>query len=315
MLRYLKAAPTNYVLCYRFGRVVREGTGLSFVYFAPTTTLVSVPVASTDLPFVFKEVTADFQDLTIQGQLTYRIADAPKIAALLNFEIDAAGQYRTDDPEKVAPRLVNAAQEAARSIVNKMPLREALASSESIAPRVLEHLRGAEQILLHGIELLGLTIVSIKPTPETAKALEAEVREALLRKSDEAAYARRNAAVVEERTIRESELNTELAVAKKKREIRETEIQIEIMAEVKRTELLKSRLENDRDEADARGYALAAQMKPLKELDWRTLAALSGGGAPLHIAEAFRELAGRAEKIGQLNITPDLLRSLLARDE
>ena len=42
--------------------------------------------------------------------------------------------------------------------------------------------------------------------------------------------------------------------------------------------------------------------------------ALGAGGADpkLMIALAFRELAENAAKIGELNMTPDLLRSLLA---
>ena len=42
--------------------------------------------------------------------------------------------------------------------------------------------------------------------------------------------------------------------------------------------------------------------------------AVSGTGADprLMIALAFRELAENAAKIGELNVTPDLLRSLLA---
>ena len=40
-----------------------------------------------------------------------------------------------------------------------------------------------------------------------------------------------------------------------------------------------------------------------------------GGDAELMIATAFRELAENAEKIGELNVTPDLLRSLLTHDE
>ena len=74
-VRYFKAAPTTYVLQYVNGRVKREGTGLSFFYFAPTTTLVAVPVGSTDVPFIFNEITSDFQPVTVQGHLTFRVAD------------------------------------------------------------------------------------------------------------------------------------------------------------------------------------------------------------------------------------------------
>jgi len=56
-IRFTKFPPTTYVLHYKNGQVVREGAGLSFFYYAPTSTLVAVPVAGVDLPFVFSEVT------------------------------------------------------------------------------------------------------------------------------------------------------------------------------------------------------------------------------------------------------------------
>lgn len=34
---------------------------MSFFYYAPTSVIVYIPLASTDVPFVFNEVTADFQ--------------------------------------------------------------------------------------------------------------------------------------------------------------------------------------------------------------------------------------------------------------
>jgi hypothetical protein len=93
-----------------------------------------------------------------------------------------------------------------------MVLPEVLTSATTIGAEVSVALRSSESIANLGVEILGLAVISIKPTPEMAKALEAGAREALQRKSDEAIYARRNAAVEQERRIKESELNTELAV-------------------------------------------------------------------------------------------------------
>ena len=67
--------------------------------------LVQVPMASADVPFVFNEMTADFQDATIQGELTYRISDPKRIAALLDFSLDFRGRYRSSDVEKLNDRL------------------------------------------------------------------------------------------------------------------------------------------------------------------------------------------------------------------
>ena len=75
-IRYVKVPPTTYIMQFRSGKIVRSGAGLSFFYFAPNSDLVKVPLATADVPFVFNEVTADFQDATIQGELTYRIQRA-----------------------------------------------------------------------------------------------------------------------------------------------------------------------------------------------------------------------------------------------
>jgi hypothetical protein len=85
--RFLKVPPTTYVMQYRGGNIVREGGRLSFFYFAPMATVVQVSVASTDVPFVFNEISSDFQEATIQGQLTYRISDPKKTAAMLDFSL------------------------------------------------------------------------------------------------------------------------------------------------------------------------------------------------------------------------------------
>ena len=58
--------------------------------------------------------------------------------------------------------------------------------------------------------------------------------------------------------------------------------------------------------------ALQAMLEPLKGIDWKTLLAAGSGSDPrLNIAIAFRELAENADKISQLNISPDLLSTLL----
>jgi len=313
-IRFMKASPTQYVLHFKDGRVKREGAGLSFFYYGPTSSIVLVPVGSADVPFVFNEVTADFQAVTLQGQLTYRIADPKRLASLLDFSVDASGVYRSEDPSKLEERLVHVTQILARGVTQRLALREALVSSEAIVNEVFAGLKASQSIAMLGVEPLGLSILSVRPTPEMSRALEAEAREALQRRADEAIYARRNAAVEQERTIKESELNTEIAVEEKRRQIRETQMAAEIAVEQQRASLIERRVENDRKDADSRAYALDAVLKPLREADWKTLMAVAaGGGDPkLMIALAFRELAENAGKIGELNISPDLLKTLVS---
>ncbi len=334
-IRFIKVEPTDYILQYKRGKVVREGAGLAFFCFAPTTSLVRIPTGSVDIPFIFEEVTTDFQAVTVQGQLTYRIAEPKKLSQLMNFTLSPNGrEYASGDPKKLPQRLINHAQVLTRASLKSLSLRDALGQSDSLVASLREGLQSSEATASLGIEVLGLAILAIRPTPETSRALEAEAREQILREADGAVYARRNAAVEQERSIKENELNTEIAVENKKRQIKEAQIEAEksvqqkkreireaematkIAIEDKNKELVALSTANAREEADSKAYALAEVMKALSATDPKALQALvSVGMNPGQlVALAFKELAEGAEKIGQLNVSPDLLRELLDKD-
>lgn len=215
-IRFIKVQPTDYVLQYRRGQLKRQGAGLSFFYFGPTSSLVRIPIGSVDVPFIFEEVTSDFQSVTVQGQLTYRIAEPQVLAGLMNFTLGANGRdFASEDPQKLDQRLINHVKVLTTSSLKAMSLRQALASSDTLVSTLRAGLGESEAIRALGIEILGLSILAIRPTPETARALEADAREQILRQADEAVYARRNSAVEQERAIKENELNTEVAIEKK----------------------------------------------------------------------------------------------------
>lgn len=315
-IRYFKAAPTQYVLQYKGGRLVREGLGLSFFYFAPTTTLVAVPIESTDVPFMFSETTADFQTVTVQGHLTFRVADARRLAGLLDYSLKPSGDYASDAATKLPARITHAAQTAVRAEVQSRPLRAVLLEADAIAAQVRQALTTSPALAALGVEVLNFSVLAIKPVPETAKALEAEARERLLRESDDAIYTRRNNAVEQERRIRENELNTEVAVQTKQREIEETRLSGQIALELQRRELVNTEAENSKVRADAQAYAVQATLAPLASLDPKALQVLASRDADprLMVAMAFQEIAANATKVGNLNISPELLDSLLQRN-
>jgi regulator of protease activity HflC (stomatin/prohibitin superfamily) len=314
--RYLKAPATTYVLQYKAGSVKQEGPGLSFWYFAPTSVISQVPIGSVDVPFAFTEVSSDFQDVTVQGNLTYRVNKPASLAGLLDYSVDARGRYVSDDPSKLSERLVQTSQRGARAFMQGHKLRQVLIASDALVTAIAEALTSSATVTQLGVEVLEVAISSLKAEPEMSKALQAEAREQLLKEADEAIYARRNTAVELERTIRENELQTEIAVAEKEREVHETEMTAQIALEQQRTALVETKVANETQEADARGAALQAVLSPLRDLDWHTLLAMQGdGGSKALVAAAFEQLARNAEKIGQLNISPDLLDTLLKRED
>lgn len=334
--KFIKFQPTDYVLQYKNGRLVRCGAGLSFFYFTLTSSLVRIPIGSVDVPFIFAEVTADFQEITIQGQITYRVADPNKLAQLMNFTLAANGKdYSSDDPEKLAQRLINSAQVLTRALLKTMPLKKVLISSDELVKILISQLQSINAINSLGIEILDVSITAIKPTPEMSRALEAEAREQILLLADEAIYSRRNAAVEQERIIKENELNTDIAVEQKKREIRETQMEAQKAIHQKERELQEAQMatnialeqqnaelvllasKNSRLRADDKAYSATAIMQAFANSDPKVIQALSSSGMNANqlIALAFRELAEGAEKIGQLNISPDLLNELMLKEQ
>lgn len=331
LLQFIKVDPTLYIMQFRNGAIVREGAGLAFFYFAPTTSLVAVPIASTDAPFIFREVTADFQDVTVQGQVVFRVQDPKKIAQLMNFTLNARTKaYVSEDPLKLAQRIINRAQVFVREELQGLTLKDALVTSEDIAKKVRSAMAGSEILKSLGIEIVDFSILAIKPTPETARALEAGVREQLLKEADQATYGRRNSAVEQERAIKENELNTQIAVENKQRQIRETQMDAErsvqakkrliaeedvsgkVALEQKNKQYVQLAVENKKMEADARAYALTAVVQGLAKADPKVINALASVGMEPEqlIAQAFREIAENSAKIGELNISPDLLKAL-----
>ena len=332
-ISFVKAQPTTHLIQYRGGRVVREGAGLSFFYFAPTTSLVAVPVGSRDCPFMFENVTADFQTVTVQGQATYRIANPGNAAKLLNYSLKADGRtYESDDPEKLPERVVATAEVLIQQAVRALPLRDALRAADEVSERVGRRFSAHPEVTALGLELLGFSILAIKPTAETSRALEAEAREAILKSADDAIFERRNSSVDGDRRIRENELSTEIAVEQKKRQIRETQMEAEASLRRKKHEREKADMAarihlqeerkafverqsaNVRTLAEADAHRVETVVEAFRNADPRIVQVLAAAGMEPGqlIAQAFGGIAERAERIGELNVSPDLLNSLLA---
>jgi len=73
-----------------------------------------------------------------------------------------------------------------------------------------------------------------------------------------------------------------------------------------------AKVDNERKESESRAEALKAILEPVKSVDWRTLVAVSSGiDSKTMISLAFQQLAENAGKIGELNVSPELLTTLL----
>jgi len=236
-----------------------------------------------DGDFVFNEITANFQAVTVQGLVTFRIVNPKRVATLLNYAIHPGSRsYKSQDPAKLTGRIVNIIQEGVRLEVQRLSLEDTLRQGAALARAVQTWAAKHPDAVDLGIEILNVFLTSLRPTPEVAKALEADYRELLMKKADQAIYDRRVSAVEQERRIRENELGTDIAL------------------EQERTQLGTLQAENRKQEAESEARALEAKLQPWRAMDHRTI-----------LAMGMKALGENAAKIGNLTITPDLLSALL----
>jgi regulator of protease activity HflC (stomatin/prohibitin superfamily) len=332
--KFVKFEPNFYIHVIKKGKIVKEGQGLSFWFYSLTTSIIKIPSETKNVPFVYEETSNDFQTLTIQGDLIYKIADAKKVIDQVNFTIGTKNfDYLSDDPEKLDQIIINIVKTIAKSEISGLSLRASVKSIDKITKALKSAVQENEYLIDLGIRVTNINILSISPNKETSRALEAETRENILREADDAVYKRRNSAVEQERKIKENELSTEIAIEEKKRQIMETQIEgqrsikekervilqeelaFKIKQEEENTKLIELSIRNRKTEADIRAYSLKAIIEPLAKVDPDIIKSLSsiGMNSEQLIANAFSEIASNAGKIGELNISPELLQSLLAK--
>lgn len=293
-ISYFKGQPNDYVIRYVGGQPRGEGPAKSFFYWRYNTQVVAVPTQSQDVPFVFNEITHDHQQVTLQGQATFRIEEPKRAAELFNFAVDPATQRPlSEDPEKLRRRVANLVQVATRAEVSSRSLEQVLADTSLHAGTVAERLRREGALAELGVAMLAVEFLSVRPTPEVAKALEAELRESLLRRADVAVYARRAATVDEERAIREKELASDKAL------------------EEQRAEMIALQGTNALKEAENAAAAARIAADAATEAETKRLAVWKGLDPRAVLAHAMRALAADAGRIGSLNVTTELLAGLL----
>ena len=98
-INYLKFDPTGHVMRYKNAQIFKNGRGLAFYYFTANSTVVSIPIESNDFQFVFKTPVNNYQEVTIQGQITYQVIAPKQLAESLDFTVNSEGPYLKVDYE------------------------------------------------------------------------------------------------------------------------------------------------------------------------------------------------------------------------
>ena len=316
-LRHLRSDPNFHVLHYRGGELVRSGRGLAFWFFPLSASISEIPFDDLDQQFLFHGRSHDFQDVTAQGTITYRILHPERIAPRIDFTIDAkTGVYLKTPLEQLSGLLTQLAQQVAWDIMARTPLRELLANGvDEIRTRIGQGLTSDPSLDALGLEIVSVRVSAVSPTAELEKALEAPTREAIQQGSDEAVFLRRAMAVEKERAIAENELQNRIELARREEELitqqgqnsrqqaREVAEAAKIGAEAAagRRQLRASvRAESIRMVEQARVDSDAKRMDIYRNLPSQVMLGL-----------AARELAGNLRRIDHLSLGGDAIGPLL----
>ena len=318
-MRHLRANPTSHVRHLSNGKLVHDGPGQAFWFRPLTAALSEIPIDDREQPLLFHGRTLDFQDVTVQATVTYRVADPALAATRIDFGVDPeGGTWRATPLEQLGGLLTELAQQHALDLLAGMGLSEALAGGMSaVRERVAAGLAGDGRLAETGIEVVDVRVVAVRAEPDVERALQTPTRERVQEDADKATYGRRALAVERERAISENELQSQIALA------RRTELLVGQQGQNERKrateQALAGRIEAEgraeRQRLLADAQADATRVVGIAEADAEAarLAAYQALDAVTVIGLALKELAANLPQIGTLTLTPDLLTPILAR--
>jgi regulator of protease activity HflC (stomatin/prohibitin superfamily) len=316
-ISHLRAEPTGQVLRYRKGELTDSIRGGSFWFRPMTTAVAEVPIDDREQSFLFTGRSADFQDVAVQGAITYRVVDPELAARRVDFGIDLrSGTYLEEPLERLAQMVAQAAQQLALDWIAHRSLDEVLRDAvQHLRPLIADGLATDEALGDIGLEVATVRVTRVAPTPELEKALQAPTRERMQQAADEATFQRRALAVEKERAIAENGLANQIELARREQQLIAERGANELRraeddAEAKRIEAA-GQAERATMGAEARAQAIRLVEAAETEAEQARMEVYRDLPASVLIGLAARELAGKLERIDHLNLSPDVFSGML----
>lgn len=329
-LIHLRAESNQQILHFRRGRLVRKGAGISYWFVRQSAAVAQVPTEDIETTFAFREMSADFQEVHVQGTLRFRCSDPERLAARANFSISLRNGLWLEPPlEKLAALWAQLAQEPTSTYVSGTSLREVLRSGPRPIQQAVEAaLTTNREVAEIGVSLVSVRITQVSPSPDLEKALLTPTREAIQQKADEASFERRAMAVEKERAIKQNELSTEIELARRQEDLIRQQGSNRLSAVQQDSEAERARVEaeaergkiqsagasaDERVRAEGRAAAQKLVGEAEAEVERLKAEAWKGAAPAVVLGAALGRFLGQIKNIENLNITPDLLGETLRR--
>ena len=313
LVKQVRVEASAFLAVYRNGRPRKTGRGLA-VWFSPqgSTSLVEVPADERDHELQITATTRDFQSVSVQGTATWRAADPLMLSDRIDFSVDLrTGAYRVDPIAQVEGLIDGLVRIAVERFVSTRTVGDVL--SAGVGPLLSsfeQDVTGSPRLTAIGVELAGVRLTSLTPSPDLVRALRQPTVEHLQQAADEATFARRAAAVEKEAAIAENET---------KAKIKLEETRAQLIARERDNEVAQAHAARETAEVTAEGAAKTRQISALAEAEAIVRldeARLQGERARAEIARSMPQVVVLADAlkqglgsshIGTLNLGPDIV--------
>ncbi|KQQ14064.1 band 7 protein [Methylobacterium sp. Leaf123] len=306
VLSQLRSEASHYVIRYRNGRPRQSGRGLVFWFRPETASISELPMDDREMTLFVRGRSADFQAVAVQGSIGWHVADPERLAARVDFSLDLrTGRLQGEPVERIEARIAGLANQTVLQFLGGAPVRALLdAGPEALRGQVQATLAADPSLAEIGVAVVSVRLTNLAPSSELERALQTPTYEALQQKADEATFARRALAVEKERAIAENELATKTELARRE------------------SLLIAEEAQNARNRAQARaeaeGIEAGAEAERIRMVEGarteaeRARVAIYRDVAPgTLLGLAAQALAGKLDTIEHVNVTPDLLATLL----
>ena len=174
VLSHLKSEPNMHVIRYLNGRQVASGRGLAFWFVPLGSAVTEIPTDDRELQFMFHGRSRDFQAVTVQGELTYRVRDAERLAERVDFSIDLRhGLHRKQPLDQLATLFTGTARQYAANFLAGHDVRELVTANPDALQQAIETGVADDPVFDDmGLEMVSLRILEVQPTAELEKALQ-----------------------------------------------------------------------------------------------------------------------------------------------
>lgn len=305
-VRLLRSDASAHVILFANGQEKKSGRGLSFWFMPDRASIAHLPTDDRELPFIFKGRSKDFQDVAIQGAITWRVAEATALAARVDFSVDLKTGARLGRPlDQIEGLLTGLAQQIAAQYLADHPLAEVLTQGIKVLNASVEQtLASSERLRAMGIEVISVRLADLAPSAEMERALQTPTVEKVQQQADQAVFERRALAVEKERAIAENELQNQIELARR---------QEELIAR----EGANARQQAEAEAAASRiaGEAQAANIRVIDQaradMERARVQAYAGQPAAVVFGLAVQELAGKIKSVEHLNVTPEMFSTLI----